>query len=748
MADQDQPGQVVNPDQPFHFSTTVTAPADQPQPPPAGLPKNFNLLDLGQQQNYLEEPDQLPSDLPQRVGRAGLTALPYAAAAGAGFLTAGLADYFAVPWYYMLAGRPLAAGLGGAAGEYGKQEAYKRNIFDTGAFAPTSGQEERERVLNMGIEQGLTEIPAGLISLPGELKAARAAAGGADYLPGKGWYNRAVGKVAPTAAETTPILRTGMKYGIQPTEEGAAKAVKWAENFNSQIDKEIATKPSWFSAREYTAEIKARFDKLRQAAGATGTKSAENLKVVDDAERDFLINHGKVPIKRVPVVQKGKVVGWKALDRWQEPVDDLRLRARPISAARMQELKKGTWAEVRRKTNPRGGQTVLGITNYTNPGFELDALEELGRAKRALLGRRYPGIHAINESEGHMFEIERAIQRKLEKEGRRAVLSPETIQRMWYGASAGTGAGTLAGGSAGGVIGGAAGAAIPLAAEVARNPYVQAKTGTLINRLAQPGFARAAARGVVPGVLRGGEYLTEQPPEAIQEIDPSELGQLGGISPQVAAAYGMGGAAQRPQLQTRKEEEAPPPRAAYEPPVEQVRPQDRPIYELERAMKPEDRPLYNWRPEWASELAGAAGPGLTLSLLHTVAAMEASGRAAEQQKVAPNLVRSSAGAVGLMQVMPDMHGFTREELEDPRINIQAAAQYLKYLNSKYRLKPELVLAAYNAGEQALKDAGYKIYNMTQQTQTYVGKGLRLWYQLALSPDQAAQLIAEIPERLK
>lgn len=79
----------------------------------------------------------------------------------------------------------------------------------------------------------------------------------------------------------------------------------------------------------------------------------------------------------------------------------------------------------------------------------------------------------------------------------------------------------------------------------------------------------------------------------------------------------------------------------------------------------------------------------------------------EESGFRPDIV-SSAGAVGLMQVMPDtademkMRRMVSEEvvgeksLEDPAANIEYGTAYLRYLVERYH-EIETALAAYNAG---------------------------------------------------
>ena len=73
--------------------------------------------------------------------------------------------------------------------------------------------------------------------------------------------------------------------------------------------------------------------------------------------------------------------------------------------------------------------------------------------------------------------------------------------------------------------------------------------------------------------------------------------------------------------------------------------------------------------------------------------------------------RSSAGAVGLMQLQPaTAQGiakytggakFVLADLDDPEINVRYGAWYLEHLREKYESRPnatDLALAAYNAGQ--------------------------------------------------
>lgn len=65
--------------------------------------------------------------------------------------------------------------------------------------------------------------------------------------------------------------------------------------------------------------------------------------------------------------------------------------------------------------------------------------------------------------------------------------------------------------------------------------------------------------------------------------------------------------------------------------------------------------------------------------------------------------RSSKGAVGLMQLMPETARDLRvRDITDPRENIMAGARYLKRLQTMFNGDLELVLAAYNAGPRIVR----------------------------------------------
>lgn len=101
---------------------------------------------------------------------------------------------------------------------------------------------------------------------------------------------------------------------------------------------------------------------------------------------------------------------------------------------------------------------------------------------------------------------------------------------------------------------------------------------------------------------------------------------------------------------------------------------------------------------------------LDASLLHAIVTVE-SGYDPQ--------ARSPAGAVGLMQLIPETaERFGVKNITDPLDNLRGGARYLRFLLAMFKNNLELVLAAYNAGEGAVTQAGYKIPNFAE-TKAYV-----------------------------
>ena len=68
--------------------------------------------------------------------------------------------------------------------------------------------------------------------------------------------------------------------------------------------------------------------------------------------------------------------------------------------------------------------------------------------------------------------------------------------------------------------------------------------------------------------------------------------------------------------------------------------------------------------------------------------------------------RSGAGAIGLMQLVPKTgHWLGAKNLTDPVQNVMAGAKYLRYLTDRFGGDQQKAIAAYNAGEGAVRRFG-------------------------------------------
>lgn len=115
-------------------------------------------------------------------------------------------------------------------------------------------------------------------------------------------------------------------------------------------------------------------------------------------------------------------------------------------------------------------------------------------------------------------------------------------------------------------------------------------------------------------------------------------------------------------------------------------------------------------------LTHTIGTRVSPALVLSVIAIESAGKAD---------AGSSAGAQGLMQLMPDTASrFGVSDSFDPDQNIRGGVAYLDWLMGEFADDPILVLAAYNAGEGAVRrNDGVPPYS---ETRDYVPKVLSAW----------------------
>ncbi len=111
-------------------------------------------------------------------------------------------------------------------------------------------------------------------------------------------------------------------------------------------------------------------------------------------------------------------------------------------------------------------------------------------------------------------------------------------------------------------------------------------------------------------------------------------------------------------------------------------------------------------------------------LLHAIAEIESAYNAKAVSK---------AGAQGLMQVMPDTarrFGMQNpnQELFNPISNLRVSSNYIRSLHKLFGNNIPLILAAYNAGENAVIKYGYNIPPY-KETQNYVEKVMKRYLEM-------------------
>lgn len=128
-------------------------------------------------------------------------------------------------------------------------------------------------------------------------------------------------------------------------------------------------------------------------------------------------------------------------------------------------------------------------------------------------------------------------------------------------------------------------------------------------------------------------------------------------------------------------------------------------------------------------LRATIGTRVSPALVLAVMGIESGGRAEAV---------SSAGAVGLMQLIPaTAERFGVSDSKDPAQNIRGGVAYLDWLLKEFSSDPVMALAAYNAGEGAVRrNGGVPPY---AETRAYVPKVLAAW--------QVAQGLCQTPPEL-
>jgi soluble lytic murein transglycosylase-like protein len=108
----------------------------------------------------------------------------------------------------------------------------------------------------------------------------------------------------------------------------------------------------------------------------------------------------------------------------------------------------------------------------------------------------------------------------------------------------------------------------------------------------------------------------------------------------------------------------------------------------------------------------AAKHGVPAELIHAIIQAESD---------YDNFALSDKGAMGLMQLMPETAAqYGVRNVFDAAQNIEGGTKYLKDLMNLYGRRTDLVLAAYNAGQEAVRKYGGRIPPY-QETRDYIAR---------------------------
>ena len=134
--------------------------------------------------------------------------------------------------------------------------------------------------------------------------------------------------------------------------------------------------------------------------------------------------------------------------------------------------------------------------------------------------------------------------------------------------------------------------------------------------------------------------------------------------------------------------------------------------------------------------SAALNAALEPALVHAVIAVESAYNPA---------ARSPKGAIGLMQLMPDtaLRYGVKDPARSPQDNLRAGTLYLKDLMQQFNHRLELVLAAYNAGENAVLRHGERIPPYPE-TQRYVPAVLARYRELREAPQAQPASTPAVP----
>jgi len=343
----------------------------------------------------------------------------------------------------------LAAGLGGAGGSAVEQGVRKvANLpgapSSVGEFAGEAG---KEALLNAGGE-GVGRIINGVIGRTV-----------GRYFDPERLYQSAL-KPPPSMGSRSiqKVVNAGVKEGVPVNEQAAELATQKIDDLSDRVANHLAMAKSGVTVdpRAAVTGLQPLRDQFTQGSG-----DPAYLKAINKVEKNFLNRHPA-----------------------------------PMAPADAQATKQALYKEVRlaNQNAYKGGQPV---------GLDTQAKQEIADGLKSELENMFPEIKNLNQREGALIELRKALERFTNREGNKQLI-PYFSTVMALGSA---GAGALTGHATAGAEGGAALIGAQLVKSMLDNPEVKSKLAIALDKAGNTAAGRVIKRAApyVPGsVIRIG----------------------------------------------------------------------------------------------------------------------------------------------------------------------------------------------------------------------------------------------------
>lgn len=349
----------------------------------------------------------LPKELPGQAVDTALSAAPYVAGGLAGMATGGL------PWWLAA----TSAGLAQMGARAGEQEIRSRMGEEV---TPEVGKD-----LAYSFGEGAGGETGGRI-LMGALGKVFSMANRAKNL-----YQSSLKPAGSAEEKALKAVEGGLTHAIPLDDAAANEARKKINLLNDSIERAIVNTPNDIPAAGYVRSVQMNLDQLRSAWKMDATRGKEFVKMIDEYERNFLINHGNVqPIQKlvaIPNPSPGFTPGtqqphFKTVTIEPEDMSLIELRrgAQPLPTQNAQQIKKQTYETIRtQRMNAYDPDVHTGVNIQANQEIARALKDELAAAVKAQTG---VDISKLNLEEGSLIEFEHAAQRFLKRESNKNTL--------------------------------------------------------------------------------------------------------------------------------------------------------------------------------------------------------------------------------------------------------------------------------------------------------------------------------------